>query len=772
MNYKNELRQRILSEKKALNPEEIFTSQKYRNLIRTVAREITDTGFENVILSLVPCTDKAGYYDGDNIILYLNNPVTKSFPTIELKNRSIVGFLGHECGHQNYSDMDVRIEYLGNIMDGSWYPMMPDAENHEEAQSLEEMNAYFKRKDKAALMIVGMAAAYIHNILSDEAIEKEMCTRYPGSISMGIRLNRSRNLEQISSLKEQLDQGLENMSIVVNLIAQYTFSGTYNNWEGYQGELLEVLESVKYVVDNAASAENEVRRVMATNQILLKIWTVLSEQIEEVQEAEKENQSEQVDKNSGAEHSGETTEKGETDQSEQTTKNRESDQPAEKSRKEYSGEAAEEKEDLQFGKSTEKNQEKQSEEVTEKDNTNGDGADTQKESPELQKVVEQLRSQIPDFITETGLEKETSAISMLAKGTGSPAEKAGEKESGCNQNNTEQIWNGSDSQTTESQKKAADIEDLFHGIVYEIAKEKANHSLFRDHIREMQRALDILEFSPGHKDVKKVLLRSEHVPDAAIREYENISPVVQKVTRRMHSSLLPVLRKKENRIEHKRLIGRKIDLPNISNRNGKIFQKKHWAGMDSETVVGILIDMSGSMSMNDRIRFAKIAALCVYGFCRTAKIPITIYGHHTDGHRHDWLTKETVYLQSCAEFELNEEDSYRIMQMEAGGANRDGTALIYMGEKLLKRQERQKILILISDGLPNANRYHGREAKEDLKKIKRNLKNKGVTFLAAAIGEDKAAIEEIYQEAFLDISDLERLPAVLSKKLLNLIRRD
>lgn len=770
MNYKNELRQRILSEKKSLKAEEIFTSQKYRNLIRTVAREITDSGFENVILSLVPCTDKAGYYDGDNIILYLNNPVTKSFPTLDLKNRSIVGFLGHECGHQNYSDMDVRIEYLRNIMDGSWYPMMPGAENDEDAQSLEQMNVYFKRKDKAALKIIGMAAAYIHNILSDEAIEKEMCTRYPGSICMGIRLNRSRNLEQISSLKEQLDLGLENMSIVVNLIAQYTFSKTYNNWEGYQGELQEVLESVKYVIDNAASAEDEVQRVMATNQILLKIWKVLSEQIEEVQEAEKKNQSEQVDKNSGEKHPGETTEKGESDQSGQATKNRESDQSAEKSERGYSEEAVEEKEDLQFGNSTEKNQ---SEEVIENDNTDGDGADTQEESSELQKVVEQLRSQIPDFITETGLERETSAIFMPLKETGSPAEKTGEKERSRNHNNTVQIWNGSDSQTMEFQEKeAADIEDLFRGIVYRLAKEKANHSLFRDQIREMQRALDELEFSPGHKDVKKVLLRSEHVPDAAIREYENISPVVQKVTRRMHSSLLPVLKKKENRIEHKRLIGRKIDLPNISNRNGKIFQKKHWAGLDSETVVGILIDMSGSMSMKDRIKFAKIAALCVYGFCRAAKIPISIYGHHTDGYRHDWLAEETVYLQSCAEFELDEEDSYRIMQMEAYGANRDGTALIYMGEKMLKRQERQKILILISDGLPNANRYHGREAKEDLKKIKKNLKNKGVTFLAAAIGEDKAAIEEIYQEAFLNISDVERLPAVLSKKLLNLIRRD
>lgn len=43
--------------------------------------------------------------------------------------------------------------------------------------------------------------------------------------------------------------------------------------------------------------------------------------------------------------------------------------------------------------------------------------------------------------------------------------------------------------------------------------------------------------------------------------------------------------------------------------------------------------------------------------------------------------------------------------------------------------------------------------------------------LTAAIGEDKEAIQRIYQEGFLDISDLEQLPYLLPKQILKYIRR-
>lgn len=55
--------------------------------------------------------------------------------------------------------------------------------------------------------------------------------------------------------------------------------------------------------------------------------------------------------------------------------------------------------------------------------------------------------------------------------------------------------------------------------------------------------------------------------------------------------------------------------------------------------------------------------------------------------------------------------------------------------------------------------YTGKTAINDMKQVIQEYSKKGVYFLAAAIGEDKETICEIYgQERFLDIADLKLLP--------------
>ena len=96
------------------------------------------------------------------------------------------------------------------------------------------------------------------------------------------------------------------------------------------------------------------------------------------------------------------------------------------------------------------------------------------------------------------------------------------------------------------------------------------------------------------------------------------------------------------------------------------------------------------------------------------------------------------------------------------GSNRDGAALRFVAEQLVKRSEELKILILVSDGQPADVGYGGTAAEEDLSGIKREYQRKGVLFVAAAIGDDKQNIERIYGDSFLDITDLNQLPAKLT----------
>ena len=170
------------------------------------------------------------------------------------------------------------------------------------------------------------------------------------------------------------------------------------------------------------------------------------------------------------------------------------------------------------------------------------------------------------------------------------------------------------------------------------------------------------------------------------------------------------------------------------------------------------------MSCADRITKARAASIIVYDFCQCLGIPILVLGHTEIG--------TTVHIYSYAEFEARDaNDRYRLMDMAARSDNRDGAALRFAAERLLRRPEEVKLLLTISDGQPCATDYYGTEAEADLRGIQREMTNRGVTMFAAAIGEDKHSIERIYGKGFLDISNLDDLPVSLTRLIASKIRR-
>ena len=273
----------------------------------------------------------------------------------------------------------------------------------------------------------------------------------------------------------------------------------------------------------------------------------------------------------------------------------------------------------------------------------------------------------------------------------------------------------------------ASSDNALQKILYEMAKETLDEKIQKEILEHLQKELMEIPFEEGHDLVQKKLCRKTEISDFLKLQTEKYEGQLKQVKKRLRLKLLPILKNQKERTEHKLFLGRRVDLRNIAAPSGAVF-------MESE-------------------------------------IPVLVCGHHTDGYRHENLKDETVYLHCCADFETDEKDRFRIAGMQPYGSNRDGTALWYAGSRLLERPEKQKLLFVISDGAPNANQYGGTGAKRDLQKIRKKLLQQGVFFQAAAIGSDKEAIQEIYEESFLDITDLEQLPALLTKKLLRFIRR-
>ena len=152
----------------------------------------------------------------------------------------------------------------------------------------------------------------------------------------------------------------------------------------------------------------------------------------------------------------------------------------------------------------------------------------------------------------------------------------------------------------------------------------------------------------------------------------------------------------------------------------------------------------------------------MYDFCHALGIPIMVYGHSASN---------GVDLYSYAEFDaIDQDDRYRLMDISARSNNRDGAALRYVAERLARRAEDVKLLMLVSDGQPADSGYFGTAAEEDLRGVKQEYQRKGILFVAAAIGNDKENIERIYGDSFLDISDLNKLPVKLAGIIKRFIR--
>ena len=172
--------------------------------------------------------------------------------------------------------------------------------------------------------------------------------------------------------------------------------------------------------------------------------------------------------------------------------------------------------------------------------------------------------------------------------------------------------------------------------------------------------------------------------------------------------------------------------------------------------MGVLIDESASMDIHNRIGSARYTACVIYRFCQRLGIPVLILGHSTGiGEK-----KESVELYSYAEFDAwDQKDCFRLTGIRSRWNNRDGAALAYAGMRLGKRAEGQKLLFVISDGLPLAEGYRGEAGIADTRREREKLEHRGIHVMAAAIGE---LIRRIYGKGFLNISDTERIPAAMA----------
>lgn len=208
--------------------------------------------------------------------------------------------------------------------------------------------------------------------------------------------------------------------------------------------------------------------------------------------------------------------------------------------------------------------------------------------------------------------------------------------------------------------------------------------------------------------------------------------------------------------------GKRITMREAYRYDKKVFNRKILPEDIPDMAIGILLDMSGSMS-GDRLAAAIMCAYITYEFCRRLHIPCFVMGHST----HDF---DVTLFSAVDESSLDNMDKYRIFSMEAKDSNRDGYALRYCLNKLGKIPAVDKILMVISDGRPNHYGYGLTEGQTDCQNAVSEALKKGITTIAAGIG-DSEQVKKVYKEGisdknsaiYLDLSDLGKLPKAFIK---------
>lgn len=198
--------------------------------------------------------------------------------------------------------------------------------------------------------------------------------------------------------------------------------------------------------------------------------------------------------------------------------------------------------------------------------------------------------------------------------------------------------------------------------------------------------------------------------------------------------------------------------------NERIFKNK----IDNKTLdaaITVLVDMSGSMG-GDKAYYALASTLLVNEVCSTLNVPVEILGF-TDGCKSFSGPKPIMFVyKSFNDLRVNDDSlkEYFALSSSFMNGNPDGENILWSYDRLNKRKEKKKLLIVMSDGSPAASKS-SRGLEEFTGKVISEIEaSKSVDIYG--LGLCSNSVEEYYKA-----HSVVREPEEIPSKLIELIER-
>ena len=296
------------------------------------------------------------------------------------------------------------------------------------------------------------------------------------------------------------------------------------------------------------------------------------------------------------------------------------------------------------------------------------------------------------------------------------------------------------------------IIDQTKNLNEEIAKNALDELLENDSKNEFRRFSSLISSEVVYRTPKM----DKEKYDMYYRKVEKISKAAQKKIKNILSM------RDFDESTNGYYMGSKFEPSLVYRNNGRYFSRENIPSTRPDVVFEIIIDGSGSMDENCKIEAAIESAILLEDISRKLDIPTHIIAHTTDTFK--------IVIKDIIPFYSKEENKYRIASLRPEWGNIDTEVLTLVCEEISKREETNKVVIVISDGLPcsyeNHSNYRGLSFKNNKKMDEESLelnacvrywRKKGISIIGVAIDEVDV-IKRIYEESVLDCTDLDKLP--------------
>ena len=715
------VKQLIQQKRGKITDQEFFTSRlvalHFEDMAAAQTKRYGASRRVRVRLLWQPDNTDLAYTDNLHITINAGNPAITEFPTREERYQMVLGLFAHELGHCLYTDFLTQQTYRNNLSACRWYPEKPKLARVQDVKNEGEFWEY-AQENPQNLALLGRVAHEISNVLEDAAMENRVLERFPGTLGQALDFVRAwqwREMPTVTQLKEREAQGTPMFYCLLQLFLSYgKFGELKYGEEPLNEEHIQTVFELLPLLDEDLRAASGKARWNTVNCILIRCWEHVREYLEALKRRYEEKKASggtgsvfsQLEEELSTLVGGSTRGEGFT-----APVSEESEEPSlpQPEKREMTRALAGEKlsaEGASPGENTGDATGKQ--EITSEETGRMSLVETDQVSEPLGGGIEVNRDYLPEL-----------------------------------------------SNTVE-----AEMERLLDTM----AEKTVCQELEQDRLRELNQEAQSISYGDIHKGVAIRVNRMTEVPQEMAAQYNAIAGPLLAISKQLQKSLLRQLRDQQRGGKQTGLLmGRRLDAHALCRGDGKVFTKNALPSQPPGMAVGLLLDESGSMSSCDRATYARASAIILYDFCQALRVPVMVYGHTTG--------KDSVELYSYSEFDaIDREDKYRLVDISARGSNRDGAALRFVAERLSHRPEELKLLILVSDGQPADTGYYGTAAEEDLRGIQQEYRRKGILFVAAAIGDDKENMERIYEDSFLDITDLNQLPVKLTQVVKRFLR--